>query len=240
MPGGLQAVFFDIDDTLFPTYQFAWDGRQKAVEAMIKAGLRADAQEMLERLKRIIEEYSSNYPGHYDVLMSQYPAEAYAPANPAVIVASGIVAYHTHKARNLFPYEDAKELLTWLRHRGIPAGIITSGIPVKQAEKLVRMNLLEFFKPDWIYVSQQLGLSKQDAGLYFQVCKLAGVEPRWSMYVGDHPVNDVDMASQAGMITVLSKRSGHYSKVAGTRKPDYEIANFLELIEIIGRDFPQR
>jgi len=240
MPGGLQAVFFDIDDTLYPTHQFAWEARRKAVAAMIKAGLNADQDEVIEHLSRIVEGYTSNYGGHFDRLLEEYPPEVYAPSNPAVIIAAGIVAYHTYKSRNLFPYEDAKQLLEWLRTRNVPAGIITSGVPTKQAEKLVRMGLVDYFNPAWVFIAQQFGMTKSSPDLYKHVCEQAGVNPKWTMYVGDHPVNDVDMASEAGMITVLCRRSGHYANVTGSKAPSYEVANFIEIREIIERDFPVR
>ncbi|MBN1808348.1 MAG: HAD-IA family hydrolase [Planctomycetes bacterium] len=240
MPGGLKAVFFDVDDTLYATHYFAWEARRKAVEAMIDAGLRADAESVLERLRIVVDRYTSNYPGHLDRLIEGYSEEAYAPVNPAIIVASGVVAYHGHKERNLFPYEDAKQLLEWLRDREVPAGVITSGIPTKQAEKLVRMDLVEYFEPGWIFISQQMGLSKEDPAIYREVCNTIGVDPRWTIYVGDHPMNDIDMAAEAGMMTVLCRRSGHYSNLVGRHKPTYEVANFLEIIEYIERDFPIR
>ena len=42
MSGRLDAVFFDIDDTLFSTSVFAETARRAAVEAMVAAGLQAD------------------------------------------------------------------------------------------------------------------------------------------------------------------------------------------------------
>ena len=94
MAGGLQAVFFDIDDTLFPTHRFAWEARRKAVEAMIKAGLRVDIDDVLKRLSGIVDKYTSNYRAHFDILLNEFPADSYTPVNPAVIIASGVVAYH--------------------------------------------------------------------------------------------------------------------------------------------------
>ena len=62
--GQPRAAFLDIDDTLYPTHQFSWEGRRRAIEAMIDAGLRADADDLVGQLRRIIEERGSNDPHH--------------------------------------------------------------------------------------------------------------------------------------------------------------------------------
>lgn len=234
--GLFRAAFFDIDDTLYPTHRFVWEGRRRAVEAMVQAGLRADVEDLLERLRGIVEQVGSNASNHFDLLLAVLPADAYAPVNPAVIVASAIAAYHWHKAHDLFPFEDTATFLDWLKGRGVRLGVITAGAPVKQAEKLVRLRLLDYFEPSLIFIAEQAGFDKKGSDLYRHALGKAGVAAGEALYIGDHPVRDIDAANAAGLVTVLMNRAGHYAGVAGRTQPRYRVGNFLELMDILARE----
>ncbi|MEI6129668.1 MAG: haloacid dehalogenase, partial [Planctomycetota bacterium] len=56
----LDAIFFDIDDTLFSTTLFAEQARRSAIDAMLRAGLRADHDSALRELDEVLAEFSSN------------------------------------------------------------------------------------------------------------------------------------------------------------------------------------
>ena len=57
------------------------------------------------------------------------------------------------------------------------------------------------------------------------------------MYVGDHPIKDVDAANEAGLVTVLVNRAGKHSREKGRTAPWYSITSFNELLHLLGRDF---
>ncbi len=114
----LRAVFFDIDDTLFSTSEFAETARRNAARAMRRAGLDVDAEEILRELKEVVSEFSSNYDHHFDKLMNRFPPEALGQANPAIIVAAGVIAYHETKWRQLLPFKDALDALRSLEKTG--------------------------------------------------------------------------------------------------------------------------
>jgi putative hydrolase of the HAD superfamily len=60
----LKAIFFDIDDTLYSTYEFSEMARENAIRAMISAGLRMSKEELRQELDEIVHEFSSNYEYH--------------------------------------------------------------------------------------------------------------------------------------------------------------------------------
>jgi len=235
--GSLDAIFFDVDDTLYSTTAFSAAARKNAVEAMVAAGLRADAEDLLETLLVVVGEYSSNYGKHFDELLGRLPPSSYEPVNPAVIIASAVVAYHETKARKLKAYPDAIEVLERLKGKKVPLGIITAGVPTKQAEKLVRLGLTRFFEPEMLFISDQLGMSKQNPRLYETVARGVGLAPENCMYVGDNPAIDGDPPNACGMVTVLSRRSGKYAHVQSRTEPRYVIHDLYELERILTRDF---
>jgi putative hydrolase of the HAD superfamily len=148
-----------------------------------------------------------------------------------------MVAYHDTKFRELAPYPDAVELLRDLAQTKLIRGIITAGLAIKQAEKIVRLKISRFMTSDAIFISDQIGISKPNPKLYLRACQAVRVPPSEAMYIGDNPVNDIDPPKSLGMITVLNRRSGKYAQVASLRGPDYEISGFGQLREILRSDF---
>ena len=198
----LDAVLFDIDDTLFSTTQFARRARDNAVRAMVEAGLGLSEAVVRAELDEVIAEFSSNYDRHFDKLLQRLRPSALDRINPALIVAAGVAAYHDTKFRELKPFPDVVPLLSGLQKAGLRRGIITHGWTLKQAEKIVRLKLNEHLDQDAVFISDQIGISKPNPKLYQRVLEDLELDASRVMYVGDNPINDIDPCNQIGMITV--------------------------------------
>jgi putative hydrolase of the HAD superfamily len=235
----LKAVFFDIDDTLFSTTDFASKARRAAVEAMRRRGLRLPTEHILRELQEVIAEFSSNHEHHFDKLLLRLPRRSWDGVNPAILVAAGVQAYHDAKFHQLRPYPDVPPVLARLARTDLVRGIITAGLEVKQADKLLRLGLYDYFTPTAIFISDQIGISKPNSKLFQRACDEVGVAPRETMYVGDHPTHDVDPANALGMITVHVRR-GKHAPEQGRTKPAYTLKNFKELLTVLRKDFNVR
>jgi len=214
----LKAIFFDIDDTLYSTSEFSVLARRKSVHAMIRAGLRIEEEEALRELQEIVVEFSSNYEHHFDKLLLRIPSHTYAGLNKAALVAAGVVAYHDTKFDLIL-------------------GVITVGPEIKQAEKLIRLKVLDYLHPGAIFISDQIGVSKPNVKLYMRACQELDVLPSESMYIGDNPLNDIDPPNRLGMITVHNKRSGKHTHVKGKTRPNHEIGSFWDLLDIVEKSY---
>ncbi|MFA5795173.1 MAG: TIGR02253 family HAD-type hydrolase [Candidatus Brocadiia bacterium] len=234
-PTGLKAVFFDIDDTLYSTTDFARRARHNALKAMIRLGLDLPLSVLIREFDEVISEFLSNYERHFDKLLLRIPGRYYKSVNPAILVAGAVIAYHQTKYRELKPYPDVVKALTKLSKTDIIRGVITAGLAVKQSEKLIRLGLYRYLTPGAIFISEQIGIGKPNIKLYQRACDEAGVRPEQALYVGDHPFNDIDPANKIGMITVLNRRNNKLLSVKGRTSPDYRINDFRQLLKIIKR-----
>ncbi len=235
----LRALFLDIDDTLYSTSEFAATARRAAMDAMIRHGLRLRLDEAMSELMEVIGEFGSNYPYHYDRLLRRLPPEALPEGNPAILVAAAVGAYHDTKYRSLFPFRDVPDVLQRLREgTDLKLGIITEGLEIKQAEKLVRLGLTRWIHADAIFISDQIGVSKPNRKLYQRACRDVGVKPEEAMYVGDHPENDIAPSKALGMVAVRHRwQGGKHAAEQGSVAPDYEIRSFHELLQILRDEF---
>ena len=229
----LGAVFFDVDDTLYSTSAFADLARQRGIDAMLAAGLKVRREDLARELAEVVAEFTSNYEHHYDKLLLRLPPAALEGVNPAVVVAAGVVAYHETKARELKPYDDVVFALRRLSRTDLTLGVITGGLAVKQAEKLIRLGVLPFLDPRAIFISDEVGFGKANPKLYLRACQETGVRPEEAMYVGDNPANDIDPPNQIGMITVRIHREGKYAGLTSRTPPAHEIDDLGQLLDLI-------
>ena len=116
---------------------------------------------------------------------------------------------------------------------GLQTGIITHGLTIKQAEKLIRLGVMPFLDPKAIFISEQIGISKPNPKLYSTALRDLGLEPGQVMYVGDNPTHDVAPPQSLGMVAVWSRRASK-SNLDGTGiKPDHIVDDFVQLRDIL-------
>lgn len=233
----LNAIFFDVDETLYATADFTTQARLEAVKAMVALGLQISVEDCYRELQELISEFGSNYGQHYNKLLQRLPAACSKGVNSAILVAGAVKAYHDCKRRALKVYPDVVDFLRDFQERGVTLGVITHGLEIKQAEKLLRLDVYRYLSPGAILITDQIGISKPNPKLYLRACRQAAVRPREAMYVGDHPRHDVDAANEAGMVTVRVRRGGRYVSQEGETAPCYEIRTFTELDAILESDF---
>ncbi len=210
-------LIFDIDDTLFPSSEFAALARRNAARAMIRLGLGAGEEELLRELNRIIEERGSNYPNHFDLLLKRMRI-----SNPARFIAAAVGAYHDTKA-SIQPFPDVPSTLLELKDMGYRLFVASNGRAVKQWDKLVRLGIALYF--DDVFVSEELG-SEKGQQFYRKVLKRIGAKPDECVMVGDREDLDIAPAKKAGIHTVRVLK-GKYSKIP--TRADAKIKDFREL-----------
>jgi putative hydrolase of the HAD superfamily len=233
----LQAVLFDVDDTLYSTSQFARNARLNAVRAMHDAGLAVAPDLLMRELEEVIQEFGSNYDHHFDKLINRVPAEKYEGVNKALLVAAAVIHYHRAKECDLHPFPDVRPIFRGLRDAGLTLGIITDGLRIKQAEKIIRLGILDYLSPNAVFISDDIGISKPNVKLYERALKDLELDPEKVLYVGDNPKNDIDPPNSLGMNTVRVRRGGRHDQTPSETEPNYDINNFCDLAEIIRRDF---
>ena len=193
----IQAVFFDMDDTLYDTSGFASIARRAAVKSMVHNGLQCSEEEGYEHLMEIVREKGSNYSKHFNILTNDINGSE----DPLIIV-NGIITYHNTKFAMLKLQPDSFAILLYLKSKGYKVGLITNGKEFKQWEKLIRLGLYPFF--DEIVTSESVGVEKPDAKIYQIAMDRLNVTKGTSIMVGNN--FDVDiMGGYYEDIVVISK-----------------------------------
>lgn len=109
------------------------------------------------------------------------------------------LAYHYDKTfgdHNVI-FENSPTLLKELKNRGYIVGVITNGPSLLQNHKMDTSGLRPYC--DIVVVSGDVGVHKPDPQLFIYTADKLGLKPEECVYVGDHPINDIKGALDAGM-----------------------------------------
>lgn len=104
----------------------------------------------------------------------------------------------------------AEEILDHCRKQGYILGLVTNGKKEIQNGKIDRLGLRGYFKS--IVISGEAGFSKPDPDIYHLALERLGTTGEQTLFIGDHPVNDIWGAGKAGMETVWLKRNHEWDE----------------------------
>jgi 5'-nucleotidase len=135
------------------------------------------------------------------------------------------------------PYPGAVDTLNTLRGAGIVTGIITNGYCHLQDAKIARHGLAGLV--DFVLVSEAAGAHKPDPRIFQLALDRAGAAPSDAWHVGDHLVNDIAGAENAGLTSVLFDPHGdrlppdESALPEGGRMPNYIVSALHDVPDLI-------
>lgn len=101
------------------------------------------------------------------------------------------------------PFPNLISVLEELQSNAIRLGIITNGKGKFQMDSIRALGIEKYF--DTILVSEWEGIKKPHPEIFWRALREMKVSPNESLYVGDHPENDVQGAMHIGMLGVWKK-----------------------------------
>ena len=127
----------------------------------------------------------------------------------------------------IFPH--SLPLLKTLKKRGYITGVITNGPAYLQNHKMENSGLMPYI--DLLVVSGDYGIHKPDPALFRIAADKIGLKPEECMYVGDHPVNDIQGALGAGMKAVRMNFGWFYNQ--GLRDDVPTITDIIDVLNYL-------
>ena len=111
--------------------------------------------------------------------------------------------YMSEFQNNCVPFPNLIEMLEEIKGRNLRLGMVTNGRGKFQMDNIQALGIEKYF--DTILVSEWEGLRKPDSQIFNRALERLNVSPNESIFIGDHPVNDVEAAKNAGMFGVWKK-----------------------------------
>ena len=216
----IQAILFDLDDTLYPENEFVLSG-YRAVARKAACGGECEYETAFDCMRTSFHE--AGRKAVFPCLLSTFPGLSMTLEDMVRIYREHVPEIH------LFP-----EYMALLKELGknYRLGMITDGLPAVQRGKVHALGIEELFEK--IIYSWDYGEERQKPHSYPFALMLDAlrIPPQSALFVGDNPVKDGRGARDAGMI---------YVRVAASADVPYPhvlpdvivIENLLQLPQIL-------
>ena len=126
-------------------------------------------------------------------------------------------------------FEHTPKLLKELKNRGYIVGIITNGPSYLQNHKLDESGLRKYC--DITVVSGDVGVHKPDPAIFEYTANKLNLPVEECTYVGDHPINDIKGALDAGMHAI--RMNWGWFKGQDLRKDVPVITDILDVLKYV-------
>ncbi|MEY9978991.1 HAD family hydrolase [Lysinibacillus sp. RC79] len=214
----IQAVIFDLDGTLLD--------RDSSFRSFIEhqyERLKPNLSHILKGnyVQRFIELDSRGYVWK-DKVYQQLIEEFSIELSPKAMLEDYIREFKHY----CVPFVNLHSMLHNLKKQGLKLGMITNGYGQFQLDNIRALGIEDEF--DVILISEWEGIKKPNAEIFDRVLSKLEVSANESIYVGDHPFNDVEAAKKVGMMAIW-KRNDAWQSV----KADYIIDNLIEIQDIL-------
>jgi putative hydrolase of the HAD superfamily len=199
----LQAIIFDLDDTLYSERDFVLSGF-RAVADWGAANLGISQAQGYETLSDLYRQGIRNNTFNQWLEIHQITAVSSSGEAQSEVVAKLLDIYRHHTPQ-LDPFAESIELLKILT-KSYKIGLVSDGYLEVQQRKWTALGLDHFF--DAVVFSDSLGREnwKPSTAPFELVLEKLNIAPEFSVYIGDNPRKDFYGARQLGMYTIQIKR----------------------------------
>jgi putative hydrolase of the HAD superfamily len=223
----IEAVLFDLDNTLYSEFSFVESGMRSVAEYIERRfGLNSSKikEYLLETLK------SQGRGAVFDTLLQELKLP------PEVKVPLLVYLYRTHRPQ-ITLFKDVRRLFEELCARHIKMGMITDGLSSVQLRKIDALKIGNDF--DVIICTDDLGdnYAKPSPVPFSLALHLLDVAAKSVVYVGDDETKDFAGPKELGIATIQivhpMERPLRTGPLLHPQPADHSVTSFLEVIPIL-------
>ena len=220
----LNAVIFDLDNTLLDFMKMKEYAVKAAISGMQEAGLSIDAEKAYERIIDMYNEEGWEHQQIFDLFLTETIGHV-----DNKLLAAGIVSYRRAREANLQVYPNVNSTLSDLMKMGIKLAVV-SDAPSREAwMRLYYLNLHHIF--DVVLTFDDTGERKPSPVPFKMALEKLNCAAENTLMVGDWPERDVEGAKQLGMKTIFAR----YGDTFGTKDSgaDWDVDDIHQIVEIV-------
>lgn len=195
--GVIKAVIFDLDDTMADRNASLACYSERFYQTFAARLAPTDAATLCARLTQLDKQ---GYRPKNEVFAGMVETLSWlSPPDVAEISAH----WRSEFPRSAVAREGLYATLDALRSAGIRLGVLTNGSEQAQSQKIAHLKIEHYFSS--VVISALVQCKKPDPRIFQHALAQIGCAAANTLFVGDHPVNDMQGAAGAGLIPVWFK-----------------------------------
>ena len=228
-----EAVFVDLDDTLYPYPECNEAGKRAAWETATDLGYdltRAEFEAFYQAGRREVKrELSGTASTHERFLYFKRAVELQTGSQRSRDALALCEAYWDAYVAEMELFDGVRETLAALRDAGLDVAVVTNLTTRIQLRKVAELGLDDHV--DLLLTSEETGSEKPASVMFTLPMARLDVGPEETVMVGDSVSADVAGGNALGLTTVLFNDDAE--DLSGQRRPDHRIESFTEITEIV-------
>ncbi len=229
----IEAVIFDLDNTLTDFMRAKERSIIEAADAMIDAGLPVNRDEAVASLFAIYKDRGIEYQKVFNIFLEQTIGRV-----DDRILAAAVVAYRRARDSSLVLYPHCQLVLNRLIKQGYKVAVVSDAPRFEAWLRLTALGLQHTF--DLVLTFDDTGAHKPDPKPFRMALEKLGVQPERALVMGDWRERDILGGQNAGLHTVYARYGDQYSQYAdksgeATAEPDFVAEDMLQLLDILDR-----
>jgi putative hydrolase of the HAD superfamily len=220
----IEAVVFDLDNTLVDFMLMKKNAIEAGIRAMIDAGLEFGVDKINRAINTIYQEKGIEYQRVFDGMLNALTGRV-----DQKVLAAGIIAYRRAREATLVPYPHVQMTLFTLARMGLKLGVISDAPQLEAWLRLCYLNLHHIF--DAVVTFEDTGERKPSPEPFRMALSLLQTKPESTIMVGDWEERDILGASNMGMLTAFARYGDTFGTVS--TKAAYVLTDISDLIRII-------
>lgn len=229
----IDAVIFDLDNTLTDFMLAKESSIRAAVDAMIDSGLAMGQQEAVDAIFAIYKEKGIEHQRVFNFFLEKTIGRV-----DDRLLAAAVVAYRRARGGSLVPYPHAHFVLNHLLKKGYKLAVVSDAPRFEAWQRLNYIGLQHTF--DVVLTFDDTGHHKPDPKPFQMALDLMQVKPERTVLIGDWIERDILGGQNAGLHTVYARYGDKYSQYADKvenceTKPDFEVDDLLQLLTVLDK-----
>ena len=230
----LEAVFFDLDETIFEFRRSSRAGLKAVIAGVPRLsdiGEEALENRYWELGRETLQLVRSGIIGIECENEHRFKKmfELHGLSLPEDQLASLLNLYASEFSKESWAVPGTREILGRVRRSGLKVGIITNGPKKSQIRTVERLGLNPLI--DFMITPEDAGTLKPDSRIFVKATDTAGVAPEHSVMIGDSWTNDIVGANSASIRSIWFNRKGELQPGS---EATASITSLWELPELLG------
>lgn len=230
----IKAVIFDLDDTLCNSTRVIEDILKTIFTKHLKYFPGKSVDDLISLNIKVFENLISDpsVPLSAAIIRVWFEVFEQLQIKPQLKIILQLIEYIRDEANKKVRLIDGVlELMDYLKSKDIKIGILTNGIFIDQAKKLVKLKLDGFV--DYLVTSDMCASDKPDPKIFKYLLNKLDVSPDQILMIGDDIVADIKGANDLGLNTIYLKNGSLGNIDMKLVKPNYTETNHKDVLRLI-------